>query len=724
MKRNCATAGGHVLSMTAGWVLAAMLLACLPIPAAMAQPSGDGGACVRSDSAQGGWRTKLITEYQQELIAKRKTTDYAGALRVIQDIKATNLCDLPASLDLAEAEARLGLGDTCAAYALVERYFQHAVPGQEGYKEAQQMRGHTRNMAADMACPGAGGPATTLSGPTTTLPGPADEPRVPDSLDAQVAELGANAGAAPGLPFAEGPAACRIGPDQEEKAALLLREMGYLDGGSGVASPAYRQAVAKFQMERGQGGPVTGTLTCGDLRRLTATEPQANECDFLAADPAGPGRPEWAAGVYLNEIDASKAIPACRQALQSYPRSERLKMQLARALLAGGDYDGARELFEASAANGDPRALYGRGLMSLNGWGVPKDGLAARERFERADGAGYAPASAALGDLYAGGISVPRDRSKARDYYIKASAAGSLYGELGLGLLGSEPDATPAELADARDRLQVAAKAGMPAAEARLGQLHDQGRGVPRDDVEAASWYRRAADHGDAASQARLGDLYRLGEGVQQDYSTAVRWYARAADAGEPAGITGLGWAYETGLGAELNLSEAVSHYTRAAKAGYAPAQHKLGRLYASSKFPEEKLTDAVAWLQRAADQQYAPAFADLGALYYEGEGVKRDRDLAYTMFQTAAGAEDALGLYWVGFMYDEGKGVKSDETKAAEYYRRAGELGNPDAQFAMGLAYEKGRGVKKDKSEAGRWYAMAAAQGKSEAAERLEKLR
>ncbi|MEX0808745.1 MAG: tetratricopeptide repeat protein [Dongiaceae bacterium] len=93
-----------------------------------------------------------------------------------------------------------------------------------------------------------------------------------------------------------------------------------------------------------------------------------------------------------------------------------------------GDYLRAREIFEDLAADGDPDAAYGLGIMSANGLGGPTDHKAAAEFYGMAASAGNAEAASALGYHYDFGLGVPINKDLAEYWYRKAADGGSLLG--------------------------------------------------------------------------------------------------------------------------------------------------------------------------------------------------------------------------------------------------------------------------------------------------------
>ncbi len=109
-------------------------------------------------------------------------------------------------------------------------------------------------------------------------------------------------------------------------------------------------------------------------------EEAAAECDRLAASPFDDERKS--AGVEFDQIDVSRAIPACQDAVNAgyLPAMT----HLARALAKKGDYTEALRRFEKAAENGNAVAMSSLGSLYANGKGVPQDYAKARDWYEKA----------------------------------------------------------------------------------------------------------------------------------------------------------------------------------------------------------------------------------------------------------------------------------------------------------------------------------------------------
>jgi len=164
------------------------------------------------------------------------------------------------------------------------------------------------------------------------------------------------------------------------------------------------------------------------------------------------------------------------------------------------------EEMHACLEKGDPVAQYRFGQCCLNGWGMPKDPVAAERWFRKAAASlraaaerGDAQAQDNLGIMYNNGFGVPKDACEAAKWCRKA------------------------------------AEQGYPAAQIRLGNKYRFGDGVPRDAAEAAIWYRKAAEQGDRYGQERIGWAYYAGVGVELDFVEAYKWMNLAAAQGDLA---------------------------------------------------------------------------------------------------------------------------------------------------------------------------------------------
>src|SRR5271163_2770456 len=225
-------------------------------------------------------------------------------------------------------------------------------------------------------------------------------------------------------------------------------------------------------------------------------DPAIAECDRLAAARFDATRPAGIAGVEYDQIDAARAVPACRAALIANPADPRVEYQLARALDKAGAAAEAVRWYRKAADAGEPGGMSDLGFMYQHGTGVAKDATEAVRWYRKAADAGEPKGMSNLGIMYRDGAGVATDAAEAVRWFRKAADAG-----------------------DAR---------GME----NLGFMYENGTGVAKDAAEAVRWYRKAADAGDAPGMNNLGAVYEKGTGVAKNAAEAVRWYRKAAAAG------------------------------------------------------------------------------------------------------------------------------------------------------------------------------------------------
>lgn len=117
-------------------------------------------------------------------------------------------------------------------------------------------------------------------------------------------------------------------------------------------------------------------------------DPTVARCDALAADPNDPTRA--APGVADDAISTRAAITACTEAAQAQPGLPRLRFQLGRALLAGGQQKEAVAAFQQAAKGEHPGALAYLGTAHRYGaGGLPKSQTKADELHNKASNLGY-----------------------------------------------------------------------------------------------------------------------------------------------------------------------------------------------------------------------------------------------------------------------------------------------------------------------------------------------
>jgi TPR repeat protein len=369
-----------------------------------------------------------------------------------------------------------------------------------------------------------------------------------------------------------------------------------------------------------QGQAFTIEATPGESDRKVAIrlEPTLHECDITAAEPLDLG--SVAPGVLPNEIDTSRALPACTEAMQTYPQVARFLFQLGRAQLAARDIDAAWNSFEESAARHHVRALH------------------------------------QLGYMYAVGAGRPADRSKANDYYKQNADLGDPYGIYNYGRAVFYGRGLDANVPMGLELMLRAAEMGHTYAMNELGAIFLYGRNVERDQARAIEFYKAGLARKDIYSMNNLGLAYLEGSGVRKDFGRARELFSAASQGGHPAAPSNLGRMYRDGISVRRNTVEAARWFERSAERGDAWGAFWRGELAAQSRPARDLATTArfialavaldrtgtnTAWKERlaglplAAKQQAARELAR----ELSGERIPSDADLDSGLVEIARAA-------------------------------------------------------------------------------------
>jgi len=97
-------------------------------------------------------------------------------------------------------------------------------------------------------------------------------------------------------------------------------------------------------------------------------------------------------GLPFDKVNPSKAIPACIDALSSYPNTLRFQYQLGRAYEKNGEYSEAASWYRKAADKGNAAAQYNLGILYADGRGVLKDAAQASAWFSKAAAQGFGAA--------------------------------------------------------------------------------------------------------------------------------------------------------------------------------------------------------------------------------------------------------------------------------------------------------------------------------------------
>ena len=368
-----------------------------------------------------------------------------------------------------------------------------------------------------------------------------------------------------------------------------------------------------------------------------------NDCDRLAAAENDPFRLASTKGVDFYQIDFSRAIPACEEAIRQSPDEKRFAYQLGRALDHGGRFSEAAAAYRTSADLGNHQAMRNLAILYENGEGVTQDYTEAMTWFRKSADLGNALAMNNIGLFYRNGKGVPEDLTAALEWYRKSAAGGAAI------------------------------------AMQNIGDFYELGLGVPQDLKESFAWYQKAADAGNAASMTNVGWAYEMGRGVERNDTEAMRWYQKAAAAGNAQAMNNIGLFYDQGRAAKKSDAEALNWYRKAADAGNAGAMTNIGWAYASGKGVKRNDGEALQWYRKAADSGDAQAMNNIGTFYESGRTVKKDRAEALSWYRKAAEKNNSYGAHNVAALLE-----KTEPEEAARWLETALRLGHADSLKQM----------------------------------------
>ncbi|KHQ54304.1 DUF2610 domain-containing protein [Mameliella alba] len=301
---------------------------------------------------------------------------------------------------------------------------------------------------------------------------------------------------------------------------------------------------------------------------LPATAGVEEACHRLAGSNLDSGLPAAFPGVPFEELDAARAIPACRAALAAEPGNPRLIYQLARALDASDDqFAEAARLYDRAAQSGFPLAINNLAALYADGRGVEKDMQRAITLFRDAAEAGLPMAMTNLAFLHWDGEGLPQDDARAVALFRQAAEAGD-----GQAMFW-------------------------------LGRARENGRGAARDLDKALEWYRAALRAGDTVAgldAARL--LLRDGDGHSPDHEAAAVEYRLAAAGGDPRAAGWLAGDIRAGRVAPADPDELLRLLTLAASTGDAQALLDLWQALHDAENHAQALTIAYRAYDRAAE--------------------------------------------------------------------------------------------------------------------------
>lgn len=404
--------------------------------------------------------------------------------------------------------------------------------------------------------------------------------------------------------------------------------------------------------------------------KTASLPPQTDECDRLAANPFDPKK--TAPGVHFSELNATRAVPACRNAVSSYPDTPRFHYQLGRALQMASNFDEALSEYRRAADLGHLHAMNNIGLMYLNGTGVPKDGSRALEWFNKAADQGDAGGVTYIGYAHFLGQGVSKDYDLAIANYSEAIRRdpGFLLAYLNRGNAYSAKGDYDRAIADYTKTIQIDpdyayAYAERGAAYRRKGDndtaIADLSEAIRRNPKIATVYNER-------------GNAYHAKQDMDRalsDYSEAIRLDPKSASA-----YSNRGNIYRN----KRDYNRAYQEYAKAIQIAPKFAMAYFNR--ANAFMDEKKYNSALEDCEEAIriDPDYVLSYVARGRTYRALGKV----DDAIANYNEAIRRDGKVSVAYSdrGFAY-EAKGRKAE---AAADYRRAVELdpANTDAKSAL----------------------------------------
>ena len=169
------------------------------------------------------------------------------------------------------------------------------------------------------------------------------------------------------------------------------------------------------------------------------------------------------------------------------------------------DINRAAALYRLAADQGHAGAQYNLALIEKDGLnGGPPDYAAAKQLLEASAAQGDAGAQEWLGYMYSMAMGMPQDLAKSQEWYLAAAEGGSATALSNIGIRYAHGKFVQQDFALAAAWDQAAASRGSATAQANLGLLYFQGRGVPRDPDRARTLMTQAAAEGNATAIAWL----------------------------------------------------------------------------------------------------------------------------------------------------------------------------------------------------------------------------
>ncbi len=262
-----------------------------------------------------------------------------------------------------------------------------------------------------------------------------------------------------------------------------------------------------------------GLQPASDVRQWPGSP---SKCDLAAAASYDPDR--LAPGVQLEQATADNAAVACSSGAGDAAGAARAKFQHGRALVASGDFAGARRDFEEAVAHGYRTARVDLATLLLRGVASSADTTRAISLLEQAWNDRVTIAAFELGRLYEHGVGsrsaatgyvLAPDSVKCWSWYRQAADAG-------------EPNAL-ARLAEKEEEIASSSGPGPQRAEHLLGAFRYYAAAAERARVEDwpdevwRTWrYRRASLARRLAAEGRMQEVAQIQAAVKQQYALSV----------------------------------------------------------------------------------------------------------------------------------------------------------------------------------------------------------
>lgn len=352
------------------------------------------------------------------------------------------------------------------------------------------------------------------------------------------------------------------------------------------------------------------------------------DCDLLAAHPDDEQRAD-VPGVLFEEIEASRALPACQNALSEFPETPRFLFQLGRVVEILEGEEAAIDLYIRAAEAGSAQAALNLSIVYFDRF--EETGAVDLETFD--EGRSW--------QVYAADtLDSPRAQFLLSNSYRHAPT-GRTNHELRI------------------EYLLKSAEAGFHLAQHALGLEYIVGELVEQDIVLGVAWISRAAQQGDLDAQVQLAELALLGALTGTSADEALDLVSHLSEQGFPPADAYLGELLVEGDVLNQDIDKGFELLERAALQGDARAQEFLWRIYRpyytmlmfsrgrtlspedmppnTGPFYGKNSDDARRWAEVMSDYDYPDGLIVLAPLYEVGAGYEKSIETAFELYSRAA---------------------------------------------------------------------------------------